>query len=211
MQFIEAEQGSDEWLQARIGVLTASRFRDACEVLKSGKQSKGAEDFAYDMAQEIVSKESAGAVFQNDAMRRGSQLEPLARAIYEGKTGAFVDECGLILSDCGRYGFSPDGLIATDGLVEIKCPANSRKKHEMWATGDVSEYIHQMQGGMWITGRQWCDFIMFDPALRAVGKDLYIKRIPRDEAFIADMTSKLRNFLVTVDEHVNFMRSEVTA
>ena len=211
MRVIQAEQGSDEWLQARVGVLTASRFRDACDTLKSGKQSQVAIDYAYDLAAEIAGGAAAGSVFVSAPMRRGTELEPFARAAYEGKTGYMVDESGLILSDCGRYGFSPDGLIDDDGLLEVKCPANSRKKVEMWATGNVSEYMHQMQGGMWITGRAWCDFVMFDPSLSAVSKHLYIKRIPRDDEFIADMQAKLALFLGVVDQHVAFLREEVTA
>lgn len=211
MRIIQAEQGSEEWLQARVGVLTASRFRDACDTLKSGKPSQAAIDYAYDLASEIAGGTAAGSSFTTAPMRRGTELEPLARAAYEGKSGYLVDECGLILSDCGRYGFSPDGMINDDGLVEIKCPANSRKKVEMWVTGDVSEYIHQMQGGMWLTGRQWCDFVMFDPALAPVSKHLYIKRIDRDESFIADMQANLEAFLSTVDRHVAFLRESVTA
>ena len=203
MLIIDAIQGTDEWLQARAGVLTASRFSEACDVLKSGKPSQASIDLAYLLAEEIVSKEPSEGGFATHAMRRGSELEPEARAMYEGKTGAFVDECGLILSDDRRYGYSPDGLIGDDGLIEIKCPSNARKKAEIWR-GDVSEYIHQMQGGLWITGRKWCDFIMYDPAKESVGKSLYIKRIERDEAFIADMTDKLAAFLKTVDEHVAF-------
>ena len=206
MQVIECVQGTEEWLTARIGVLTASLFSTALDVLKSGKPSKAAEDLAFDIAHEAVSRAKAGTVFATPAMARGSELEPLARAAYEGKTGAFVDECGLILSDDGRLGYSPDGLIGNDGLIEIKCPSNSRKISTIWLTGDVSEYIHQMQGGMMLTGRKWCDFIMFDPSLEPVNKHLYIKRIERDDAFIEDMRSKLTEFLSVVDSHVDFLR-----
>jgi len=71
----------------------------------------------------------------------------------------------------------------------------------MFRTGDVSEYLHQMQTGMWLTGRKWCDFLMYVPDLANVGKDLYTKRIPRDDEFIDSMVIELARFQVMISDY----------
>lgn len=206
MIFIDCQQGTPEWLAARIGVITASRFKDACDTLKTGKPSQKSSDYEYEIAGETVKGKQVGDTFVNYAMRRGTELEPAARREYEKRTGLFALEAGIVLTDDSRFGYSTDGFVDDDGLIEIKCPLNERKKIEMWETGDISEYMHQIQGGMWITGRKWCDFIMFDPDYDVVEKNLYIKRVKRDEAFIATMEEQLIAFMRRVDVHVEFMR-----
>ncbi len=77
----------------------------------------------------------------------------------------------------------------------------------MWRTGDVSEYLHQMMGGKWITGRKWCDFIMYVPDLAPVGKDMYVKRIYRDDNFIDPMVYSLAAFEKLVSENESILRT----
>lgn len=207
MKFIECEQGGDAWLAARIGVITASRFKDATDRLKSGKPSQKLTDYAYDLAIERISGERSDDVFITKAMQAGTEREPYARMEYEMATGNVATESGIVLSDDGRFGYSADGMVGEDGLIEIKCPSSSRKIVEMWASGDVSDYIAQMQGGMWLTGRQWCDFIMYCPQLESVGKSMFLKRIERDDEYIGQLEKDLKAFAAIVDSFEEKLRS----
>ena len=211
MRFIQVQQGTPEWLLSRAGVITASCFSDATSVLKIKSGSKvpgdptGASDkYAGDVAIELISGKPYGEPPKAWVLARGHELESRARLGYEQHTGLIAEEAGIVLTDDGEFGYSTDGLInpsrdsariiSCEGLIEIKCPIDSVKIRDMLQTGDVSEYMHQMQGGMWITGAKWCDFIQYVPDLESVGNDLFIKRIYRDEDFIEDMAAKLMKF-----------------
>lgn len=201
MIFLECAQGTPEWHQARCGMTTASCFFDAISVMtrKSGDRIAGdptaaAERYAADIAIELISGKPHGEPPKAWILERGHTMEAAARMIYEARTGAFVTEAGICKTDDGLFGYSTDGLVDNDGLIEIKAPIDSTKILAMWQTGDVSEYMHQMQGGMWITGRKWCDFIMYVPDLANASKDLFVKRIYRDEEFIDAMVLELMRF-----------------
>ncbi|MEJ5151210.1 lambda exonuclease family protein [Comamonas sp. MYb396] len=246
-------QGSDDWLRARTGVCTASRFSDArqrigglteqqrtyVDALKAGlpeleartkagykaKPSAGsiskalagertdepgseAVKYAWLIAMETISGTPLDDSFVTYAMRRGRELEPQARMIYETRTGALVEEVSLILTEDSRFGYSADGTVDSDGLIEIKCPMACDKLGQVWANPESAhlEYIDQINGGLWITGRQWCDLVVYCPWLESVGKDLFIKRIFRDEDAIEELESDLVEFLHMVDANLNILR-----
>lgn len=211
MRFIPCQQGTIEWFNARAGVITASMFSTAVAKLQrdSGERKKGdftatSDKYAADTAIEIISGKPYGEPPKAWTLQRGHDLEPLARAAYEALTGEIAEEAGFTVTDDGAYGYSTDGMVeprffqdrilSATGIIEIKCPVDSQKILEIWAKGDLSEYEHQMQGGMWITGAQWCDFIMYVPDLASVGKDVYVKRVPRNEKFIAQLETDLLAF-----------------
>lgn len=213
MKFIECAQGSPEWLQARAGKCTASCFADAVSVMqknsaqrKVGDPSAAAERYAADIAIERVSGHPHGEPPKAWVLERGHEMEARARMVYEARTGAFVTESGICVSDDGLFAYSSDGLVDSDGLIEIKAPIDSAKILAVIQTGDVGEYMHQMQGGMWLTGRKWCDFIMFVPDLESVGKDLYVRRIARDDEFIDNMVGQLQRFQQLVDAYEAVLR-----
>jgi hypothetical protein len=192
MIFLPLEQGSEEWLAARAGVITASIVRDVLETLKDGKTpTSKARLKVYQLGMERVAKKPVGEVFNSWQLRRGQELEHGARQVYEERTGNIVQESGIVLSPDRLFGYSTDGFIDADGMVEIKCLISAEKVYEMLETGDVGDYMHQMQTGLWLTGRKWCDFIMYVPELEPAGNHLYVKRIFRDEAFIDEMVGKL--------------------
>lgn len=214
---IDAPQGSDAWLGARAGVITASRFSDArAKLTRAGKTGKAGDpaakaiEYAWQVALERIAGEPVSPSFETWQMRRGSELEPEARMTYEAATGLLASEKGLILTDDRAFGYSADGLVGDDGLIEIKCPANCQKIGDIWSDPDnaAAEYIDQIQGGMWITGRQWCDFIMYCPWLEPVGKELFRQRIERDEAYIEALESDLMTFRAMVDEFEARLRSQ---
>lgn len=202
MILIECTQGTPEWFASRCGVITASEISTAISVLmrKSGDKGPGdptdaSDQYAYEKAIERVSGEPYGAPIKAWTIDRGHELEPLARMNYEERTGKLAAESGIVLSDDRKFGYSSDGLLNDGrGLIEIKCPVNTVKIMSMLTTGDVSEYIHQMQFGMFLSGRAYCDLIYYVPALEKVDKHLYVKRVERDEAFIEDMVEKVIAF-----------------
>lgn len=247
-------QGSDDWLRARAGVITASRFSDAISVvggltqqqqtyvdaIRAGKSeasamiaagyqkrptseaveqtlsgvdttrpSATAISYAWTVAIEIIAREPLDETFVTFAMRRGRELEPQARMVYEVRTGALVEEVSLILTDDSRFGYSADGFRDDDGLIEIKCPLAADKLGEVWQHPERAhlEYIDQINGGLWITGRKYCDLIVYCPWLAPVGKDLFVKRIWRDENAIEELETRLVRFMRLVDSFLEVLRT----
>jgi predicted phage-related endonuclease len=190
------EQQSIEWLQSRVGHCTASRFKDVLDFTKAGKE--GAKRSAYRM--ELVVERITGKPaehFVNDAMVWGTETEPLARMAYEAHTGAMVTQTGFLHHKTLKYvGGSPDGLIDDDGGIEIKCPSTST--HIKTLLSGECDHLPQIQGLMWITGRQWWDFVSFDPRLPE-GLQLFIKRVQRDNAFIDEIAAAVINFVGEVN------------
>jgi predicted phage-related endonuclease len=211
MIFIDCEQGTEEWHKARCGVITASKFRDAVEVTAKGKPTSKSTLYAAQVALERISGTPCDEVFNSWQMKRGSELEPMARMEYEARTGNLATESGVVLTDDRLFGYSTDGSIDADGIIEIKCLASAIGVLEMWRDRDLSEYMHQMQGGMWITGRKYCDFVMYAPQLASVGKQLFCKRVERDDNFIDAMVEQLMIFARTVSDNEMILRMKEAA
>jgi hypothetical protein len=209
-------QGSEDWLRARVGTCTASRFADARSKLKKASGDRKAGDphsdalkYAWLIAMETIAREPLDDTFVTYAMRRGRELEPLARSVYERRTGCWVEEVSLILTDDSRFGYSADGFRDDDGLIEIKCPLACDKLGAVWEHPESAhlEYIDQINGGLWITGRKYCDLIVYCPWLAPVGKDLFVKRIHRDEQAIQALEDDLLDFWKLVESNLAVLRA----
>lgn len=196
MPWLNLPQGSEEWLASRKGKITGSRFRDARDKLKNGQPSNKALAYAMDTARERLGG-SAPAKFQNAAMRTGVEQEPVARAQYEAATGYLVDEAGFYLTEDGLFGLSPDGLIDDDGVLEIKTMVSSDTLFTAVADGDLSEYLDQINGYLWLLGRQWVDLVLWVPDL----DHIVIHRIERDEDAIEALESDLLAFSKLVKDY----------
>ena len=179
---------------------TSSAIDRALAGEKVGEPSEGAKSYARRLALERICWTVLSDDFETWAMRRGRELEPDARRAHEIRAGVMVEPCGLVLTDDRLFGASADGLIDDDGGSEYKCLVSPDEIFSVWA-GDTSEYDDQMQGGMWITGRQWWDFGMYCPALAPIGRELYLKRIPRDEAHIEALEADLIEFNQLVEQY----------
>ena len=209
MIFVNCQQGTQAWHDARTGVITASRYKDACDFLKDGKTpSQKNLNYCADIAFERISGVTKDDVYVTRAMQAGTDREPFARIGYESRTGNLAEESGIVLTDDKLFGYSSDGFVGDDGLIEIKCLSSAIKIINLLETLDVSEFIHQIQGGMWITGRAWLDFVLYVPELESVGKDLLIKRIERDDDFIETMEEQLMQFSKRVDSHIEVLRGQ---
>lgn len=188
-----APQGTPEWLAARKGVITASRFKDARDKLKNGNPGSRQTGYAFDLARDRVGGKPP-EVFQNAAMRFGSEQEPLARMEYEARTGQLVMEAGFAVTEDGAFGVSVDGLIGSDGIWECKTMVSSDTLFTAVVEGDVSAYRDQCLGAMWLTGRKWVDLVLWAPDLAAIGRDMTVIRIERNEAEIEALEADLLAF-----------------
>ena len=191
------EQGSPEWLQQRLGKVTASRMADLCAKTKTGY---GASRKNY-LAQ-LVAERLSGTVqesYTNAAMQGGTETEPHAADAYSFRTGLDVEGCGFFdHPTIPMSGASPDRLVGADGLVEIKCPNTATHIDTLLDDSVDGKYLLQMQWQMACTGRQWCDFVSFDPRLPERLR-LFIKRVPRDNDKIAELEREVRLFLRELD------------
>lgn len=149
---------------------------------------------AVKKAIERISKKPYGNTGGNFyATQRGHEGEGYARMRYESRFELIVEEAGLYVTDENLFGASVDGLVGDDGLIEVKVPLDLLKVIRIIQTGDLSEYMHQMQGQLWVTGRKWVDFLMGVPDLAELnnGNELYVKRVLRDDDFIETMEAQL--------------------
>lgn len=191
-----AEQGSPEWFAERRGRVTASRIADVMAQTKSGP---GAARKNY-MAELVVERltDTTPERFTIAAMQWGTDTEPQARATYTLVEGSPVQEVGFVPHPTLMAGASPDGLVGDDGLVEIKCP-NTATHIETLLTGKIDgKYEKQMQFQMACTGRDWCDFVSFDPRLPDE-MQLWVQRVVRNPEQIADIEGAVAAFLAELD------------
>ncbi|MDO1560384.1 YqaJ viral recombinase family protein [Brevundimonas sp. 2R-24] len=186
-------QGSDEWHQARLGKVTASRVADVIASTKSGWAASRA-----NYASELICERLTGAptaTYQNDAMRWGTECEPGAREAYAFETGAIVDLAGFIDHPTVEMaGASPDGLIEADGLVEIKCPQTATHLATLRSQKIPGRHVTQMAWQMACTGRSWCDYVSYDPRLPAHLR-LFVKRVHADDCGIPALEAQVRQFI----------------
>ena len=190
-------QGTPEWLQARATVITASNLSKVMSKGRGKAPSKTRLTYMIEKATETLTGNPVSNGFQNDAMKRGTELEPDARQFYTMLSGNSVDESGLIyLNELKRIGASVDGLVGDDGLVEIKCP--NLNTHVNYLLNGVvpAEYVKQVQGQMWITGRTWCDFISYNPDSHKMG---FLIRVERDEETIKSISDAVYAFIGDLD------------
>jgi len=190
--FKEILQGTPEWLQARLGCVTASRANDVC----AAETTAAYQNYLWQLVAERETQKAEDSYINAD-MQRGTEMEPVARAAYEAHTGTFVTQTGFWLHpEVPFFGASPDGL-AGDGLIEIKCPRTSthlRYKSE----GKVpTQYKRQMMCQLLCTGKKWVDFISFDNRVRD-SKQLFIVRFEPKQPEMDELLEKLQSFLAAV-------------
>jgi putative phage-type endonuclease len=197
----EITQGSEAWFESRIGKATASRISDIVAKTKSGYSTSRANYMAQLVVERMTNQVAES--YTNAAMEWGTTNEPFARAAYEAKTGVLVDEVGAIdHPTIAMSAASPDGLVGDDGCLEIKCP-NTATHIDTVLGGEIAKkYYDQMQWQMTCTGRSWCDFVSYDPRMPE-GLQLFVKRIPRDDKYLAELEGEVIQFLKEVDDKVN--------
>lgn len=197
-------QGSEEWREARLGRVTASRVSDIIAKTKTGSAASRA-----NYAAELIAERLTGMPqerYQNSAMEWGIQTEPEARAAYEFYRDVTVEEVGFIPHpDIPMSGASPDGLVGDNGLVEIKCPNLATHISTLLIPAVPRNYMTQIHWQMACTGRQWCDFVSYDPRMPE-DLQLFVKRVHRVDARIDELEDAVCDFLLEVDEKIAWLR-----
>jgi len=196
--YTELEQRSPEWYEARCGVLTASvvgKFITPKTVkVANNEPSRG-------ITRQLVAERITGHVvetYQSDAMFRGVMDEPLARDLYT-KHHASATEVGFMVAEIHghKLGFSPDGLVGDDGLIEVKSAEPKIHLARILSDGVPSEHMAQMQTGMLVSGRGWCDFVSY-----CGGMPMLVRRVEADPAWFDAITEALIEFEGSADEMV---------
>ena len=212
---VTEDQRTEEWLQARAGKVTASRFKDVISRTAKGLPTADRTRYLW----QIVTERLTGQPVQMpDAapLRWGRENEDAARTAYLFTSSAKLTETGFVAHPTLACGASPDGLLSDEsdpdgmfGLIEIKCPWNTQVHLETWLNGMPEDHQAQIQGQMWLTGREWCDFVSFDPRMPA-DLQLYVQRVKGDPEFQARLEREIIAFSAEADEIVSRLRAKVS-
>lgn len=202
----EVIQGSDAWHALRLGRVTASRVADVIAKTKSGPAASRKNYLAELVLERLTGERAEG--YTNAAMQWGIDTEPLARTAYEFHRDIDVAEIGFVphpwIADTGA---SPDGLVGVDGLVEIKCPISATHMETLDSGAVPAKYVTQMMWQMACTGRQWCDFVSFDPRFPA-HMQFFCERVKRDDDLIRELEADVTSFLSELRETVDRLRAK---
>lgn len=197
---LDCEQGSEEWLAARLGIPTATGFENI--VTATGKKSASYIKYMAELIEEsIIGLQDES--FKSRFMERGNQLEPLARSAYEFITGNAVTQVGgVYLDENKEVMVSPDGLIPElkKGL-EIKCPKMSTHIRYLLEGGLPSEYVIQVQANLWVTGYETWDFVSYCPEYQR--QTLYLFTVERNPLLMSAFDKLIPQFLNTLRAYKN--------
>ena len=198
-------QRSDDWFSARCGSLGASQIADALAKTRSGYSASRANLRAKLVLERLTGKQEDG--FKSAAMQFGIDNEEHARSAYQFLMNASVQEVGLYKHPSINWTHaSPDGLVGERGLLEIKVPQPATHLETLKSQTIADRYIKQMYWQMTCTGRDWCDFVSFQPSFP---EDLqfFCKRIERDDKVIADLESQVAEFLAEVEADLDALNA----
>jgi putative phage-type endonuclease len=192
------EQGSPEWLAARCGKVTASRAADVIAKTKSGWGASRANYMGELIAERLTG--TPAEKYTNAAMQWGTDTEAAARAAYQFEKMTPVAKVGFVPHpSIAMAGASPDGFVGDDGLIECKCPLTHNHIETLLGQAVPSKYIWQIQFQIACTGRQWCDFVSYDPRLPE-SMSLFVQRVSRDGEAIEYLEKEIRAFIAEMDE-----------
>jgi YqaJ-like viral recombinase domain len=197
IEVIKCEQGSPEWLHARLGLATASEFSSIMASGRGGGASKTRRSYLLRLAGEIITGEPA-ETFVNHHMERGKAMEEEARELYAFMCDFDPELVGFVKN--GRAGCSPDSLVGLSGMLEIKTKQPHLAIECLLQEIFPAEHKAQCQGALWVAERQWIDLVVYWPKL-----PLYVCRAYRDEAYI----SQLGDALAAFNEELDFVVSRV--
>ncbi len=196
------EQRSEEWFQARLGLVTASRVADVLAKIKSG-ESASRRNYKIQLVSERLTGERQ-ETYINQAMQDGIDREQFARDRYVQQFGE-VEEVGFVKHPTLEAGASPDGLVGDDGLIEIKCPLGTTHTETLMTQEVPSKYIPQIQFQLLCTGRKWCDFISYNPMFPE-HLQLFVRRVFADKEYQAELEVEVSKFLDEVNDVINKLK-----
>lgn len=198
MQIItDVEQGTQAWLDLRLGIVTCSEL-ECLLVNGKGEAGFGAGAFTYmnTLIGERITGQAADVFQGNRHTERGHEYEGVARGLYEAQQGVTTTQVGIIQNH--GIGYSPDSLVGADGLTEIKTKLPKLQVDVILSDEIPKEHIAQCQGGLWVSEREWIDFVCYWP-----GMPLFIKRAYRDEVLIRKLSERVTTFYEILEERMN--------
>lgn len=198
--FHDLEQGSEDWFAARAGLPTASEFKTVQANGKGGAESITRAKYMRQLAGEILTGEPAPAGYSNDHMLRGQEQEDDARRLFSLITDLEPIRVGFVRE--GRAGCSPDSLIGENAGLEIKCAIPAVQIERLQLGRLPPEHVAQVQGSLWVTGRQHWHFVSYCPRLPPL-----MVQVERDEAYIAKLAEAVAAFNGEVDNIVQSIRT----
>ena len=196
------EQRSEEWFQARLGKVTASRVADVLAKIKSG-ESASRRNYKIQLVSERLTGEKQ-ETYINQAMQDGIDREFYARERYVQQFGE-VEEVGFVKHPTLEAGASPDGMVGEDGIIEIKCPMGSTHTETLMTQDVPSRYVPQIQFQLLVTGRKWCDFVSYNPMFPE-HLQVFVKRVEADPVYQKELESEVKQFLSEVDNVINKLK-----
>lgn len=188
VNYIEVEQGSQEWLQSRLGKITASRAKDLMATVRYG-EAAGYRNYKTELAVERITGKRAER-YVTKQMEYGTETESVAATMYQLQTGNIATVCGAFEIDGSNVLASPDRLVGDDGLIEIKCRELANHVESMLSDKVPDEYYKQIQFQLWVTNRKWCDYVSYGDEMPE-NAQLFIKRIERDEEVINEIIERV--------------------
>jgi hypothetical protein len=208
MKIHNCEQNSYEWMQLRQGIITASGMSN---VLSKGRGKTANSKTRQTYMDKLIGEQLSGRFpsnYTNEDMAMGHEMEPHARHYYERITGRKMEQVGFITNfeDIGTVGFSPDGLVGDDGLIEIKSRRDHVQVRVLLDDRPSPEHYAQMQCGLWVSERQWCEYVSFNDAIPP-----FIGRVERDEEFIQNMREQVIAFYAEMTEALNILTEKIKA
>ena len=196
------EQRSEEWFQARLGKVTASRVADVLAKIKSG-ESASRRNYKIQLVSERLTGEKQES-YINQAMQDGIDREVFARDRYVQQFGE-VEEVGFVNHPTLEAGASPDGMVGDDGLLEIKCPMGTTHTETLMTQEVPSKYIPQIQFQLRCTGRKWCDFVSYNPMFPE-HLQVFVKRVEADEVYQMELDKEIEAFLLEVQTIIDRLK-----
>jgi putative phage-type endonuclease len=196
------EQRSEEWFQARLGKVTASRVADVLAKIKSG-ESASRRNYKIQLVSERLTGEKQ-ETYINQAMQDGIDREFYARERYVQRFGE-VEEVGFVKHPTLEAGASPDGMVGDDGLLEIKCPMGTTHTETLMTQEVPSKYIPQIQFQLRCTGRKWCDFVSYNPMFPE-HLQVFVKRVEADEVYQMELDKEIEAFLLEVQTIIDRLK-----
>jgi putative phage-type endonuclease len=196
------EQRSEEWFQARLGLVTASRVADVLAKIKSG-ESASRRNYKIQLVSERLTGERQ-ETYINQAMQDGIDREQFARDRYVQQFGE-VEEVGFVKHPTLEAGASPDGMVGDDGIIEIKCPMGTTHTETLMTQEVPSKYIPQIQFQLRCTGRKWCDFVSYNPMFPQ-HLQVFVKRVEADEVYQMELDKEIEAFLLEVQTIIDKLK-----
>ena len=197
-KIIDCEQRSEQWYLSRIGMPTASEYATVMATGRGGGESKTRRTYMLKLAGEIITRKPMEN-YTNAYMERGVIMEDEARDFYEFINGGSLTRVGFIIN--GQTGCSPDALIGSKGMLEIKTALPHILIDLLLRDEFPPEHKAQCQGGLWVAEREWIDIAIYWPGL-----PLFVKRAYREDKYIAEIAAAIDQFNDELQKTVDFVR-----